>query len=260
VGSNVDHDATLLQRKPGPVAADIVAPPAPGRAPSPTEAAAIKHLRSELPRFVATAPGRLDVMGGIGEYTGALVLSMPTSHTTSVAIQPRSDRNLVLHICDVANSPEPPLTLPLDRVIGKDGAIALAGGDGHDWPDGWKRRGPLCVLGSIVEMLRSGLLPSDTGGYTLSVASTMTDKVCMGYRAAVTAATWMAVRASVGSDADWSDGAALCRRVECDWFGAPVGIADGACVLMGQPGAVTQLHCDASTLGEIGRASCRERV
>ncbi len=249
MGSNVDHDATVLQSIPGPSATQIAGPPSPDRSPSPTEGAALEHLRSELPRFVATAPGRLDVMGGIGEYTGALVLSMPTSRTTSVAVQPRGDRNLVLHLCDAEGDGESPLTLPLDRVIRANGSIADAG-IGHELPDAWKRRGALCVVGSIVEMLRSGLLPADTGGYSVAVASTMTDKECMGCCAAAAAATWTAVRASVGSEAAWIDGAELCRRVECDWLDVPVGIAGGVCALMGQPGAVTQLHCDASKLGD----------
>ena len=250
----MDHDATVLQSMPGPGATQIAAPPSSDRTPSPTEAAALKHLRSEVPRFVATAPGRLDVMGGIGEYTGALVLSMPIARTTSVAVQPRGDRKLVVHLCDAEGDDESPLTLSLDRVIGADGTIVVASanaaGIGHGWPDAWKRRGPLCVVGSIVEMLRSGLLSADTGGYTVAVASTMTDKVCMGYCATVAAATWTAVRASVGSQADWIDGAELCRRVESDWLDVPVGIADGVCALVGRLGVVTQLHCDASTLGE----------
>ena len=175
----MDHDATVLQSIPGPSATQIAGPPSPDRSPSPTEGAALEHLRSEVPRFVATAPGRLDVMGGIGEYTGALVLSMPTSRTTSVAVQPRGDRNLVLHLCDAEGDGESPLTLPLDRVIRANGSIGDAG-IGHELPDAWKRRGALCVVGSIVEMLRSGLLPTDTGGYSVAVASTMTDKECIG--------------------------------------------------------------------------------
>lgn len=243
----MDYDATVLQSTSGPGAKHTDAPPPSQRTPSETEASALSHLRSELPRFVATAPGRLDVMGGIGEYTGALVLNMPTSPAASVAVQPRGDRNLVLHLCD--GDVETPLTLSLDRLIGADGLVADAG-VAQDWPASWRRRGPLCVAGSIVEALRSGLVPAQTGGYSIALASTMTDKVCMGYSAAVSAATWTALCASSGVEADWRAGAELCRRVECDWLGVPVGIADGACALMGRPGALTQLHCDSRTLGD----------
>jgi len=39
----------------------------------------------------ATAPGRMDVMGGIADYSGSLLLQMPIKQTTTVGIQKRSD-------------------------------------------------------------------------------------------------------------------------------------------------------------------------
>jgi galactokinase len=39
----------------------------------------------------ATAPGRMDVMGGIADYSGSLLLQMPIKQTTIVSIQKRDD-------------------------------------------------------------------------------------------------------------------------------------------------------------------------
>src|SRR6516165_8497362 len=39
------------------------------------------------PIYIARAPGRLDVMGGIADYSGSLVLEMPIAETTIVAVQ-----------------------------------------------------------------------------------------------------------------------------------------------------------------------------
>ena len=39
----------------------------------------------------ATAPGRMDVMGGIADYSGSLLLQMPIKQTTTVRIQERKD-------------------------------------------------------------------------------------------------------------------------------------------------------------------------
>ena len=39
----------------------------------------------------ATAPGRMDVMGGIADYSGSLLLQMPIKETTIVSIQKRKD-------------------------------------------------------------------------------------------------------------------------------------------------------------------------
>ena len=41
-----------------------------------------------VPISVARAPGRLDVMGGIADYSGSLVLERPIAEATWAAIQP----------------------------------------------------------------------------------------------------------------------------------------------------------------------------
>ena len=43
--------------------------------------------RGAAPVFVARAPGRLDVMGGIADYSGALVLQWPIREATRVALR-----------------------------------------------------------------------------------------------------------------------------------------------------------------------------
>ena len=44
--------------------------------------------------FVTRAPGRLDVMGGIADYSGSLVLQMPLAEATLVALQRDKTRTL----------------------------------------------------------------------------------------------------------------------------------------------------------------------
>ena len=39
------------------------------------------------PVYVARAPGRLDVMGGIADYSGSLVLQLPLAQACHVAVQ-----------------------------------------------------------------------------------------------------------------------------------------------------------------------------
>ena len=46
------------------------------------------------PIFVARAPGRLDVMGGIADYSGALVLQWPIREATRVAVCPWAARRI----------------------------------------------------------------------------------------------------------------------------------------------------------------------
>lgn len=45
----------------------------------------VMHVQDEV--VVTRAPGRLDVMGGIGDYSGCLVLQKPTAEACHVACQ-----------------------------------------------------------------------------------------------------------------------------------------------------------------------------
>ena len=65
---------------------------------------------------VARAPGRLDVMGGIADYSGSLVLQRPIAEATFAAVQ-RIERP-VLEVVSIGRSPcaIPIETLARDRV------------------------------------------------------------------------------------------------------------------------------------------------
>ena len=60
---------------------------------------------------VARAPGRLDVMGGIADYSGSLVLQRPIAEATWAASS-RIDRPVL----DIVSLGRPPLTIPLETL------------------------------------------------------------------------------------------------------------------------------------------------
>src|SRR5262245_16356745 len=62
-----------------------------GDCPS-SEARGLFDPKAEL--VVARAPGRLDVMGGIADYSGSMVLELPILEATFAALQRHSDRRL----------------------------------------------------------------------------------------------------------------------------------------------------------------------
>jgi L-arabinokinase len=64
------------------------------------------------------APGRLDVLGGIADYSGATVLQMPLAVGIFVAIQPAADRRLVAMTGGPATHtlPTPRVEVPLEVV------------------------------------------------------------------------------------------------------------------------------------------------
>src|SRR5215207_1591475 len=52
------------------------------------------HFEPQSEITIARAPGRLDVMGGIADYSGSLVLELPIAEATFVALQKDETRRL----------------------------------------------------------------------------------------------------------------------------------------------------------------------
>ena len=59
-----------------------------------------EHFTGDAPLIVARAPGRLDVMGGIADYSGSLVLQLPLEVATTAIVQPCAERRYDLHALD----------------------------------------------------------------------------------------------------------------------------------------------------------------
>ena len=57
--------------------------------------------QSEL--TIARAPGRLDVMGGIADYSGSLVLELPIAEATLVALQRRLAATRIVSLLEDGN-------------------------------------------------------------------------------------------------------------------------------------------------------------
>src|SRR5690349_8040542 len=66
------------------------------------------HLRDffdqDLDIFVARAPGRLDVMGGIADYSGSLVLPMPIAAATFAAVQKTANSSIKIASLQLGSS------------------------------------------------------------------------------------------------------------------------------------------------------------
>jgi hypothetical protein len=78
---------------------------------------------------IARAPGRLDVMGGIADYSGSLVLERPIAEATWAAVQ-RIDHP-VLEIVSLGRDP---CTIPLDALApeGVPSRLRRGAADVHD--------------------------------------------------------------------------------------------------------------------------------
>src|SRR5215470_15612922 len=84
--------------------------------PSP-EARRLFDPTAEL--VVTRAPGRLDVMGGIADYSGSLVLELPIQEATFAALQRHPDRRL--SIVSLADEPEQTIVFEMSLSDFEDG-------------------------------------------------------------------------------------------------------------------------------------------
>src|SRR3981081_2821248 len=86
----------------------------------------IARVRAELagafdparPMRISRARGRLDVMGGIADYTGSLVCELPLDRAAAVALQERGDRQIQVFSFNLFDEHKPfTLRIPLDGLI-----------------------------------------------------------------------------------------------------------------------------------------------
>jgi galactokinase len=170
-----------------------------------------------------SAPGRLDLLGGVADYSGALVLEVATRLSTTVVAEP--DDELVVgparlsgpHLAALARAPYP------------DVRDALA----------THPRWTHYVIGVALVLVRHGVI--DAPMVHLSVASDVPQSIGVSSSAALEVAT---ARALGADDAVAPLRlATLCQEAENQVVGAPCGAMDQVVVAMGRPGAVLPILC-----------------
>ena len=192
-------------------------------------------LSPELPLYIARAPGRLDVMGGIADYSGARVLELPLACSTAAIVQAQTTLR-----CDVASrraqqwdffSIELPLAEP---------AALAAWFRAHE-----TERWASYVVGVIQALLaRSGA----TGGLRILIDSTVPEGRGVASSAALEVAVGAAVAASGGIDISAAELAVLCQTVENHVVGAPCGIMDQMTSACGKRDRLLRLRCQPGTI------------
>jgi len=220
---------------------------------------------------VCRAPGRMDVMGGIADYSGALVLQMPIAEACHVALQRRRR---------VSREQPATITIVSPAVGGDDAdrasvfemplADLLGTGSGEGGADG---TAPLTyaearvmfakdaatqwaayVAGALLVLAREkGVLfnaDEDSDSIVILLSSEVPEGKGVSSSAAVEVAAMCAVAAAFGIEfADDPETAAgrelamLCQKVENLVVGAPCGVMDQMASACGREGCLLSLLC-----------------
>jgi L-arabinokinase len=165
-------------------------------------------------------------MGGVADYSGALVLEVPTKVETRVVAEPST--HLVVG----------PVSLARDEVRDlarmDHAAMRKALAELPKWV--------LYPLGVALTLVRHGVI--DAPAAELHITSELPQSVGVSSSAALEVATG---RALAGERLSALDLAFLCQEAENHIVGAPCGIMDQIAVALGTPGKVLPIECRPGT-------------
>lgn len=182
-------------------------------------------------KFVARAPGRLDVMGGIADYSGSHVLELTIAEAIRAAAQRRDDdfikirsgdREFQMPVADLREMPDYESARRYFQRRGEDWA-AYAGGIFH------------------VLMREKELDPA--GGASIYIESDVPEGKGVSSSAALESAVMFAVAAAFDIELERREAAFLCQKVENLIVGAPCGIMDQMSVICGRRNEFLSMVC-----------------
>ena len=223
----------------------------------------LQRVRAELsatfdpkrPLRLARAPGRLDVMGGIADYTGSLVCESTLDRAAAVAVQRRDDRVACVFSFNLFDDHQPfMLTMALDD-LARATADQLRAGFAEPG-----RRWAGYFLGTLFLLHKQGyidLRKPDSPGLNIVVLSTIPLGAGVSSSAAVEVATMLAIVDELGvprapepaaGAIDPMRFASLCQQVENRVVGAPCGIMDQVTCTLGEVGSLLRLVCQPHSL------------
>jgi L-arabinokinase len=198
------------------------------------------------PLVLARAPGRLDLMGGIADYSGSLVLELPLAVATLVAAQETGGDEVVVESDEIGDARTDARATfavgelaageaPLDPAV----ARALFARDP-------RRAWSAYVLGALVILHREhGVRPR---GMRLLIRSDVLAGKGVSSSAALEVAALEAIAALQGVDLDGRSLALLAQKVENFIVGAPCGVMDQLTSACGQADQLLEILCQPAEL------------
>ncbi|NOZ57325.1 MAG: GHMP kinase, partial [Calditrichaeota bacterium] len=195
------------------------------------------------PIWVGRAPGRLDVMGGVADYSGSLVLELPLSRSTFAAVQPRSDRRVrIWSTTAEAEGGQPRVELDLSDLGLPDTPV--------DYPTFQRQVGAnprtrwvRYVAGGLLVLAKEGLVPHSATGVDIAVASDVPPGAGVSSSAALEVAVLTTLATAWGIRIEPLQLALLAQKVENLAVGAPCGVMDQVTATLGRRDALLALLC-----------------
>ena len=177
------------------------------------------------------ASGRLDLLGGVADYSGALVLEVPTRAGTTVTAETSDSADALVVGDTIVTDHELRTLAALPYPEMRDAIAGLP-------------RWTHYLVGVALVLLRHGVIETATA--QLAVTSDLPQSVGLSSSAALEVAT---ARALGADRLDPLQLALLCQEAENHVVGAPCGVMDQVTVAMGRAGAVLPILCRPAEVG-----------
>jgi L-arabinokinase len=201
--------------------------------------------------YVTRVPARLDVMGGISDYSGSNVCEGVLGRGMVIALQPRTDRTLRIRTMPADKKSLPVETrIPLDYFDMGEGFVP------YDHVRDLCRSNPLSswaayIGGSIFTLLKEESIHLPFG-FSLLLLSGVPMNVGIGSSASTEIATLYCLQNYMDLKIPESRLAQLGQLAENLVVGAPCGIMDQIAVTSGRQGRLTHILCrPGSVMGEV---------
>ena len=192
--------------------------------------------------WATRVPARLDVMGGIADYSGANVCEAVLGRGVLMGLQARTDRTLRIRTMQAGLKALPIETrLPLDCFKSGDGLASYAE------VRTFCQANPLAnwasyIVGSIFTLLKEEPVKLPYG-FNLLLLSAIPMNVGIGSSAAVEIGTLSCLNSYLGLNLSPSRIAQLGQMAENHVVGAPCGIMDQTAITSGRQGCLTHILC-----------------
>jgi galactokinase len=196
-------------------------------------------IDARKPFLLSRAPGRLDVMGGIADYSGALVLEMPLECATFAAAQRQEARRI--DVVSIRGGQAFAFSLDIDRVLNGDlaSAEALAGFFAERPGDRWASY----IVGCVYACLTFIGVDHPRHGVRLFITSDVPEGKGVSSSAALEVAVMSATEACFDISMESAALATLCQWVENHIAAAPCGIMDQMTSMLGRADRLLRLKC-----------------
>lgn len=202
---------------------------------------------SAKPITVARAPGRLDLMGGIADYSGALVLQLPLTVATLAAVQLIDEPECTIRSnTAVGIGSEPLVTIPMEALMPSGEPLSYAAAhtlltsdDAQSWAS---------YVAGVLLVLQHERGVHFPGGLRILLDSAVPPGKGVSSSAALEVATMRAVCGALDITLDGRELALLCQKVENLVVGAPCGIMDQMTSACGEQDRLLALLCQPAEL------------